>query len=140
MIRSCGGYDRLAGSTSFTFCDLFAGIGGIRMALEKAGGKCIFSSEWNAHARQTYYDNFKEWPKGDITQIEPYEIPDHDVLAAGFPCQPVSLAGGRKGINDERWLIEDVCRIADDAGAEWLILENVPGIYSANNGKAFDFK
>lgn len=93
----------------FTFIDLFAGIGGFRLAFQNAGGKCIFSSEWDKYAKQTYEANFGEYPYGDIRKIIKSEIPDHDVLCAGFPCQPFSLAGvskkkslGRKhGFEDE---------------------------------------
>ena len=75
------------------FIDLFAGIGGTRIAFERAGGKCVFSSEIDKFARQTYSVNFGDEPFGDITEINPNEIPDHDILVAGFPCQPFSLAG-----------------------------------------------
>ena len=78
---------------SFTFIDLFAGIGEIRLALEENGGKCVFSSEWNKYSRKTYEHNFGDAPAGDITQINVVDIPDHTVLAAGFPCQPFSITG-----------------------------------------------
>lgn len=94
---------------NFTFTDLFAGIGGFRLAFQSAGGKCVFTSEWDKYAKQTYEANFGEVPYGDIRIIPKSEIPDHDVLCAGFPCQPFSLAGvskknslGRKhGFEDE---------------------------------------
>lgn len=96
-------------SGEFTFIDLFAGIGGFRIAFQETGGKCIFSSEWDKYAQKTYEANFGEIPYGDIRNIVKSEIPDHDVLCAGFPCQPFSLAGvskkkslGRKhGFEDE---------------------------------------
>jgi len=90
-------------STDFTFIDLFAGIGGIRIALEKNGGKCVFSSEWNKYSRKTYEHNFGDSPAGDITKINAADIPDHAVLAAGFPCQPFSIAGisKKKSLNRE---------------------------------------
>ena len=75
---------------SFTFIDLFAGIGGIRLAFQKQGGTCVFSSEWDKFAQQTYAENFHEVPAGDIRLISENDIPKHDVLAAGFPCQPFS--------------------------------------------------
>ena len=81
---------------SFTFIDLFAGIGGMRIAFEKAGGKCIYTSEWNKFSAQTYEANFGDMPEGDITKISASQIPDHDVLVAGFPCQPFSIAGVSK--------------------------------------------
>jgi DNA (cytosine-5)-methyltransferase 1 len=84
---------------TFTFIDLFAGIGGIRLAFEYAGAgtvKCIFSSEWDKMAQDTYEANFGERPEGDITKIKAGDIPDHDILLAGFPCQPFSIAGVSK--------------------------------------------
>ena len=75
----------------FTFIDLFAGIGGMRLAFDKAGGKCVFTSEWDKYAQETYEANFGEKPAGDITKIPSSEIPDHDILLAGFPCQHFSL-------------------------------------------------
>ena len=93
----------------FKFIDLFAGIGGMRIPFESLGGTCIFSSEWDAHAQQTYYHNFREMPAGDITKIDVVDIPDHDILLAGFPCQPFSttlLSRSLKGITDEKLLLE----------------------------------
>ena len=81
----------------FTFIDLFAGIGGIRLAFQNLGGKCVFSSEWDKHAQLTYEVNFGEVPFGDITKIDEKEIPEHDILLAGFPCQAFSIAGKRGG-------------------------------------------
>ena len=80
----------------FKFIDLFAGIGGFRIAFQNAGGECVFTSEWDRFAKQTYERNFGDVPYGDITKIDEREIPDHDVLCAGFPCQPFSLAGVSK--------------------------------------------
>jgi len=80
----------------FTFIDLFAGIGGMRLGLERVGGRCVFTSEWNKYAQKTYSKWFGEMPEGDIRDISPADIPDHDVLAAGFPCQPFSIAGVSK--------------------------------------------
>ena len=82
--------------SEFTFIDLFAGIGGTRIAFEEAGGKCLFSSEIDRFARETYEANFGDAPHGDIKQIKDSDIPSHDVLVAGFPCQPFSLAGVTK--------------------------------------------
>lgn len=81
---------------SFTFIDLFAGIGGLRLGVEKAGGRCLFSSEWDPNSQKTYLAWFGEKPHGDINKIDPRDIPDHDMLVAGFPCQPFSLAGVSK--------------------------------------------
>jgi len=80
----------------FTFIDLFAGIGGIRIPFEKLRGKCVFTSEWDRWCQKTYLENFGEIPEGDITKIAPEDIPDHDILTAGFPCQPFSIAGVSK--------------------------------------------
>ena len=77
--------------SKLTFIDLFAGIGGMRIPFENLGGTCVFSSEWDKHARQTYVYNFDETPAGDITQINESDIPNHDILLAGFPCQPFSI-------------------------------------------------
>ncbi len=87
---------RSAESIPFTFVDFFAGIGGLRFGLEKAGGDCLYSCEWDKYSQKTYKAWFGETPHGDIRQIDPASIPDHDVLAAGFPCQPFSLAGVSK--------------------------------------------
>lgn len=85
----------------FTFLDLCAGIGGMRLAFENLGGKCVLSSEWNEFCQETYYENFGEIPRGDITKIPMNEIPEHDILIAGFPCQPFSKGGSstRKKLN-----------------------------------------
>ena len=80
----------------FTFIDLFAGIGGMRIAFNRQGGVCVFSSEWDKYAQKTYFDNFDVLPQGDITKIDANEVPDHDILVAGFPCQPFSIAGVSK--------------------------------------------
>src|SRR3989344_924453 len=82
--------------STYTFIDLFAGIGGFRIALERGGGECVFSSEWDKYAQKTYKAWFGEMPAGDIRKINPADIPSHDVLVAGFPCQPFSLAGVSK--------------------------------------------
>ena len=93
---------RVAFKDNWTFIDLFAGIGGMRLPFEAMGGACVFSSEWDKSARQTYYHNFDEQPAGDITKIDAAEIPDHDVLLAGFPCQPFSIIGNKRGFADTR--------------------------------------
>ncbi|MCF0260628.1 MAG: DNA (cytosine-5-)-methyltransferase, partial [Erysipelotrichaceae bacterium] len=107
--------------SNFTFIDLFAGIGGMRIAFEQAGGECVYSNEWNKFSQQTYFANFGEQPEGDITQVNAANIPDHDILVAGFPCQPFSIAGVSKknslgratGFEDKTQgtLFFDVCRI-----------------------------
>ena len=85
-----------------TFIDLFAGIGGIRLGFEDADCECVFSSEWDEYAQKTYSANFGEIPYGDITKINPTSIPKFDILCGGFPCQPFSQAGLKKGFDDTR--------------------------------------
>lgn len=119
----------------FTFIDLFAGIGGFRVPLEELKGNCVFSSEWDKHAIKTYKDNFNEEPQGDITQIKEEEIPNHDLLAAGFPCQPFSIAGNKKGFSDTRGtLFFDVARIIKYHRPKVVVLENVRNFATHDNG------
>ena len=89
-------------NSDFTFIDLFAGIGGIRLPFQEKGGKCVFSSEWDKFSQKTYRMNFGETPEGDITKISSEDIPDFDILLGGFPCQPFSQAGLHKGFDDTR--------------------------------------
>ena len=121
---------------SFTFIDLFAGIGGFRLALESLGGECVFSSEWDPQAQVTYAANFGEKPNGDITKILAAEVPDHDVLTAGFPCQAFSIAGRKQGFDDTRGtLFFDVARIIDEKRPKAIFLENVKGLSHHDRGK-----
>lgn len=122
----------------FTFIDLFAGIGGIRIPFQKLGGVCVFTSEWDKHSQITYKANFGETPKGDITKIKENEIPPHNVLLAGFPCQPFSNAGLKKGFDDIRGtLFFDIARIVKFHQPELLLLENVKGFKIHEKGKTF---
>lgn len=131
----------------FKFIDLFAGIGGIRMAYQNLGGKCVFSSEWDKYAKKTYEANFGEVPFGDITQINEKSIPDHDILLAGFPCQPFSIAGvskknalGKKhGFLDETQgtLFFDIARIIEYKRPKTFMLENVKNLVSHDKGNTF---
>ena len=124
--------------SKFTFIDLFAGIGGMRQAFEANGGKCVFSSEWDKFAQQTYEANFGDKPQGDITQIPSSVIPRHDILIAGFPCQPFSHAGLKKGFMDTRGtLFFDVARIINDRKPSLVLLENVKGFTSHDKGRTF---
>ncbi|MCX6717006.1 MAG: DNA cytosine methyltransferase [Candidatus Taylorbacteria bacterium] len=119
----------------FTFIDLFAGIGGIRMGFESVGGECVFTSEWDEYAKKTYQANFKEIPYGDITKIEPEEIPNFDMLLAGFPCQPFSQAGLKKGFEDTRGtLFFNVSRIIKHHKPSVVFLENVRNLASHDKG------
>jgi len=131
----------------FTFIDLFAGIGGFRLAFQELGGKCVFSSEYNYFAQKTYEANFGEVPFGDITKINEKEIPDHDILIAGFPCQPFSIAGVSKknalgrnhGFKDETQgtLFFDIARIIDEKKPKTFLLENVKNLVSHDSGRTF---
>ena len=132
---------------NFTFIDLFAGIGGMRLAFEEAGGECVYSNEWNKFSQQTYMANFGDMPDGDITQVNADDIPDHDVLVAGFPCQPFSIAGVSKknslgratGFADKTQgtLFFDVCRILEAKRPRAFMLENVKNLCSHDKGKTF---
>lgn len=129
-----------AANPKFTFIDLFAGIGGFRIALQSLGGKCVFSSEWDANAQKTYFYNFGEIPYGDITKESIKNcIPDgFDVLCAGFPCQAFSIAGYRKGFEDTRGtLFFDVAEIIKRKHPKAVFLENVKNLYTHDNGKTF---
>jgi len=119
----------------FTFIDLFAGIGGFRIGLERLGGRCVFSSEIDKHAAATYERNFKEKPAGDITKIEASEIPDHDVLCGGFPCQPFSVSGKQLGFEDARGtLFFEVMRLVSAKRPRAVFLENVANYARHRNG------
>lgn len=134
-------------SAKFRFIDLFAGIGGIRLAYQNLGGHCVFTSEWDDFAKRTYEANFGEVPFGDITKIPESAIPDHDLLLAGFPCQPFSIAGvskknalGRKhGFLDETQgtLFFDIARIIDHKKPKAFMLENVKNLVSHDKGNTF---
>lgn len=121
----------------FTFIDLFAGIGGTRLGFESAGGKCVFTSEWDPHAQKTYAANFGEVPQGDVTKIKTEDIPDFDVLLAGFPCQPFSSIGKRAGFmhKTQGTLFYDVARIIEAKRPKAFLLENVQGLTTHDKGR-----
>jgi DNA (cytosine-5)-methyltransferase 1 len=121
------------------FIDLFAGIGGMRLAFEASGGTCVFSSEWDKYAQKTYEANFGEIPFGDITKIPEREIPKFDVLLAGFPCQPFSSIGKREGFKHQTQgtLFYDVARIIDFHKPKAFLLENVSGLLTHDDGRTF---
>lgn len=131
----------------FKFIDLFAGIGGMRIAFQNLGGKCVFTSEWNHFAQKTYEANFGEVPFGDITKIHETEVPEHDILIGGFPCQPFSIAGVSKknslgrahGFRDETQgtLFFDVARIIEEKRPKAFLLENVKNLVSHDKGNTF---
>jgi len=130
-----------------TFIDLFAGIGGTRQAFENVGCKCVFSSEIDPFARKTYFENYGEMPAGDITKIPSSEIPDHDILLAGFPCQPFSISGVSKrnslgmphGFKDctKGTLFFEIARILEDKRPRAFLLENVKHLKNHDRGRTF---
>lgn len=140
---------KVNGKAQFTFIDLFAGIGGMRKAFESVGGKCVFTSEWNKYSRQTYAANFEldHDIEGDITKIDEHDIPEHDVLLAGFPCQPFSIAGVSKkqslgrphGFEDKTQgtLFFDIARILKSKKPSAILLENVKNLAGHDGGKTF---
>ena len=140
---------RAQGQT-FRFIDLFAGIGGIRLGFERQGGKCVFTSEWNTWSQKTYRANFGDDHElnGDITQIHERDVPDHDVLLAGFPCQPFSIAGVSKknslgrahgfACDTQGTLFFDVARIINEKRPKAFLLENVKNLVSHDKGRTFD--
>ncbi len=122
----------------FKFIDLFAGIGGLRIPFEELGGECVFSSELDKYASQTYEANFGEKPFGDITKIDEKDIPEFDVLLGGFPCQAFSIAGKRKGFEDTRGtLFFEIARILKYHKPKAFLLENVKGLLSHNKRETF---
>jgi DNA (cytosine-5)-methyltransferase 1 len=139
--------DAIGETSRFKFIDLFAGIGGIRMAFENTGGKCVFSSEYDKYCQATYWANFHDVPKGDIKKIDEKTIPDHDILTGGFPCQPFSIAGVSKknalgkahGFLDKTQgtLFFDIVRIINEKRPKAFMLENVKNLMSHDQGKTF---
>lgn len=133
--------------SDFTFIDLFAGIGGFRIAFEANNGQCVFSSEWDKYSQRTYFENFGEVPHGDITEIDPENIPEHDILCAGFPCQPFSIAGvskknslGRKhGFEDKTQgtLFFTIAKILKIKQPKMFLLENVKNLKGHDKGNTF---
>lgn len=120
----------------FKFIDLFAGIGGIRIPFQELGGKCVFTSEWDKFAQKTYRVNFGEEPAGDITQIDAKDIPDFDILLGGFPCQPFSQAGLKKGFSDTRGtLFFEIERILKEKRPKAFLLENVKQLKGHDKGR-----
>lgn len=122
----------------FDFIDLFAGIGGMRLAFDRAGGRCVFSSEIDKYAADTYEANHGDRPSGDITKIHETDIPEHDILVGGFPCQAFSSAGNQKGFNEARGtLFFDIVRILKEKKPKAFLLENVKHLKSHDNGRTF---
>lgn len=122
--------------TKFKFIDLFAGIGGIRIPFQELGGQCVFSSEWNKFSQKTYALNFGETPHGDITEIKASDIPDHDILLGGFPCQAFSQAGLKKGFMDTRGtMFFEIQRIIAEKRPKAFLLENVKQLQGHDKGQ-----
>jgi DNA (cytosine-5)-methyltransferase 1 len=126
-------------SKKYRFIDLFAGIGGMRLAFESNGAECVFSSEWDKYAQKTYEANFGEVPRGDITQIDEADLPKFDILLAGFPCQPFSSIGKREGFEHKTQgtLFYDVARIINHHQPKAFLLENVAGLLTHDEGRTF---
>lgn len=123
----------------YKFIDLFAGIGGMRIAFERNNCKCIFSSEWDKFAQKTYLENFGEKPCGDISKIKSQEIPNHDILIGGFPCQPFSSIGRREGFEHptQGTSFHDIVRILQEKRSKAFLLENVDGLLNHDNGRTY---
>ena len=148
LLRRIGGRP---GRSDFSFIDLFAGIGGLRRGFESAGGHCVFTSEWDRFAQETYRANFADGPEhrfeGDITKVDPYSVPFHDVLLAGFPCQPFSIAGVSKknalgqshgfACDTQGTLFFDVAKIIAASRPKVVVLENVRNLLSHDKGNTF---
>lgn len=123
-------------NTNYKFIDLFAGIGGIRIPFQELGGKCVFTSEWDKFSQKTYLANFGEIPDGDITKIKASDIPDHDVLLGGFPCQAFSQAGLGKGFSDTRGtMFFEIQRILANKRPKAFLLENVKQLKGHDKGR-----
>jgi DNA (cytosine-5)-methyltransferase 1 len=125
--------------SGYTFIDLFAGLGGFRIALESLGAKCVYSNEWDEPVRRVYENNFGDIPEGDITKVDENTIPDHDILCAGFPCQAFSISGKQKGFEDSRGtLFFDVARIVKAKKPKIVFMENVKNFATHDNGQTLE--
>ena len=124
---------------NFRFVDLFAGLGGFHLALERLGGTCVYAAEWKENLRDLYETNFGIRPAGDITQVVPKSVPDHDVLTAGFPCQPFSKAGEQLGFEctKQGGLFFNVEEILRQKRPNYFVLENVPNLLKHDEGKTW---
>jgi DNA (cytosine-5)-methyltransferase 1 len=132
-------FKRNSKPVAFKFIDLFAGIGGTRIPFQELGGECVFTSEWDKFSKKTYAANYGELPYGDITKISNSDIPDHDVLLAGFPCQAFSQAGLKQGFQDTRGtLFFEIQRILAAKRPKAFLLENVKQLKGHNKGQTLD--
>jgi DNA (cytosine-5)-methyltransferase 1 len=125
---------------AFRFIDLFAGLGGFHLALARMGGECVFAAEWKEHLRDLYQKNHRLRPAGDITLVHPDEVPAHDVLTAGFPCQPFSKAGEQLGFEctEQGNLFFNVAAILKAKKPTFFILENVPNLLKHDEGRTWE--
>lgn len=124
---------------NYKFIDLFAGLGGFRLALQSLGAKCVYSSEWDEPVRKVYIENFNDIPDGDITKVDENVVPDHDILCAGFPCQAFSISGKQRGFEDSRGtLFFDVARIVKAKKPKVVFMENVKNFASHDNGQTLE--
>jgi DNA (cytosine-5)-methyltransferase 1 len=122
-----------------TFIDLFAGLGGFRLALESLGAKCVYSNEWDEPVQKVYADNFGDIPEGDITLVDEKTIPNHDILCAGFPCQAFSISGKQRGFEDSRGtLFFDIARIVKEKKPKIVFMENVKNFDTHDNGRTLE--
>lgn len=125
--------------SNLTFIDLFAGLGGFRLALESYGAHCVYSNEFEKHVKKVYENNFGDLPDDDITKVDESTIPDHDILCAGFPCQAFSISGKQKGFDDSRGtLFFDVARITKQKKPKVVFMENVKNFESHDSGKTLE--
>lgn len=125
--------------SGMTFIDLFAGLGGFRIALESLGARCVYSNEWDIPVQKVYASNFGDIPEGDITQVDEKNIPDHDILCAGFPCQAFSISGKQRGFEDSRGtLFFDVARIVREKQPKIVFMENVKNFAIHDHGQTLE--
>lgn len=123
----------------YTFIDLFAGLGGFRIALESLGARCVYSSEWDEPVQKVYSENFGDIPEGDITKVDETTVPDHDILCAGFPCQAFSISGKQRGFEDSRGtLFFDVARIVREKKPKIVFMENVKNFAIHDGGRTLE--
>lgn len=124
---------------NWKFIDLFAGLGGFRLALESLGAECVYSNEWDVSVQKVYNENFGDIPEGDITKVDETSIPDHDILCAGFPCQAFSISGKQLGFEDSRGtLFFDVARIVKEKNPKIVFMENVKNFATHDGGKTLE--
>jgi len=124
---------------NMTYIDLFAGLGGFRLALESLGAECVYSNEWDERVQKVYFENFGDIPEGDITKVDEKKIPNHDILCAGFPCQAFSISGKQRGFEDSRGtLFFDIARIIKEKKPSIVFMENVKNFSTHDGGRTLD--